>query len=742
MSLTHPQRAASAALARLVLFALCSLTAAIGYARPAQSTMVLRKAALIADHWIVVLREDGTDPEAFARSQGHMPSHVYRHAIKGYAVALPERAVAALRKHPRVQFVQQDSTVYGVAQTLPTGIDRIDADTNTLANIDGFDDQVDVDVAVIDSGIDGTHPDLNVVGGVNYTTVKQTQWTDANGHGTHCAGTIGARDNGVGVVGVAPGARLWAVRVLDRDGSGRTSWVIAGIDWVKANAATIEVANMSLGGLGADDGNCGNTNNDAEHKAICAAVAAGVTFIVAAGNESDDSANHVPAAYDEVITVSALADFDGKPGALGTGSYAFSSCTEAADDSFACFSNYGADVDIMAPGVGIYSTYKTGTYSNSSGTSMAAPHVAGAAALIAAANPTWGPAEIKAQLLSDAKPSTFVTDDPDGVHEPLLYVGAIVPTHDLAITGVSAVKLASPGDVLEVVVSVSNPGTFAETSTVTLSDLTSGQTLGVQSVSLGAGGATTVSFSWNTTGATFGAHVLGAEVAAVSGETATTNNSGSAIVDLVNPVHDVAVTSVTAPAQVVAGQTATVSVAVQNQGTFAETFSVSLNDGIASVGSQQVTLAAGASTTLSFSWSTAGLAAGGYTLTATADTVSGEGDAADNSAATTTSIVQSQALVVAVSTDKATYINGQTAAITVTVTDGVSAVSGAAVVLKITTPKGLVYTGNGTSDAAGKVTFSFGINAKKDGKGTLSLAATATKAGFSGGAGSGSFIVL
>lgn len=688
----------------------------------------LGRGATIPGHWIVVLRDNHPDPAGFARQQGHTPSHVYRHALKGYAVQLPDRAVAGLRHNPNVRFVQPDSVVTASVQTLPTGINRIDADTNQQAKIDGVDERVNVDVAIIDTGIDPTHPDLNVVGGVNFTKGKADQWADQNGHGTHCAGTVGALDNGVGVVGVAPGARLWAVRVLDRNGSGATSGVVAGIDWVAANAATIRIANMSLGGSGSDDGNCGNTNNDAEHKAICAAVAAGVTFVVAAGNETDDAANHTPAAYDEVITVSALADFDGLPGGTGSATFAFSSCTENVDDSFACFSNYGADVDIMAPGVGIYSTYKGGTYADSSGTSMAAPHVAGAAALIAAANPGWSPAQVKAKLLADAKPTDFVSDDPDGVHEPLLYVGSAAPAHDLAITSVSAPGSAAPGDVVSVSVTVANQGTFAESSTVSLVDISSGLQIGSQALNLAAGAVTTLTFNWDTTSAGLGSHVLGAEVAAVAGETDTADNASSAVVNLIAPIHDVAVTSVSVAAQVAAGSVAAVTVGVTNPGTFGETFAVTLSDGVATVGSQTISLAAGASTTLTFNWDTAGLALGGYTLTATAAAVAGETALSNNAASAGTTLIQAQTLHASVTTNSPSYKSGATVQITAVVTDGSSPVSGASVGVQIATPKGKVYAGSGTTAADGTVTFNFGTNAKKDGYGTYVVTITATKA--------------
>ena len=376
----------------------------------------------IPGQYIVVLNDRadaGAVGREHARSYGASVLHVYRYALRGYAARMSDQAASRIARDPRVLFVQPDSVVTATAQSLPTGINRVDGEQSATANINGTDERVNVDVAVIDTGIDTTHPDLNVVGGRNCST--GTGYKDGNGHGSHVAGTIAAKDNGVGVVGIAPGARLWAVRVLNNQGSGTMSSVVCGIDWVTSKAGTIEVANMSLGGSGSDDGNCGNSNNDAEHRAICRSVQAGVTYAVAAGNSSANSANHVPASYDEVITVSALADFNGQPGGG-----AAATCRSDVDDTFADFSNYGADVDIIAPGVCIRSTWKGGTYNTISGTSMASPHVAGGAALYKATHPSATPTEVKGALQSAGNLDwTWPSQDPDGIQETLLNVATL-----------------------------------------------------------------------------------------------------------------------------------------------------------------------------------------------------------------------------------------------------------------------------------------------------------------------------
>ena len=200
--------------------------------------------------------------------------------------------VAAL---PGVESVQKDTPVAATAQTTPTGINRADADLSPTAAINGVDQRVNVDVAVIDTGVDLDHPDLNVYrAGAKNCALLGLNADDDHGHGSHVAGTIGALDNSSGVVGIAPGARIWPVKVLNALGSGMNSDVICGIDYVTSKSAEIEVVNMSLGGAGTDDGNCGNTNNDAMHQAICAAVSSGLTFVVAAGNDSADASSLHP----------------------------------------------------------------------------------------------------------------------------------------------------------------------------------------------------------------------------------------------------------------------------------------------------------------------------------------------------------------------------------------------------------------------------------------------------------------
>jgi subtilisin family serine protease len=375
--------------------------------------------------YIVVLRADA-DSAVVARDHaarhGASVSHVYQAALRGYAATIPEARLAALRTDPRVEFISADREVHAIAQTLPTGINRIEGDLSSQESGNGSGSvggPAVAAVAVIDTG-SGPHGDLNVVGGVNCSSGRRSNFSDGNGHGTHVAGTIGAKDDGAGVVGVAPGVRIYSVRVLNNQGSGSWASVACGIDWVTGRRAefndgaadgdagiNIAVANMSLGGAGSDSpshADCTNANNDALHTAICKSVKAGVTYVVAAGNSNANFATFVPAAYDEVLTVTAMADFNGAPGGGAP-----ATCRADVDETPADFSNFttpGSSDEIhtiAAPGVCILSTWKGGGYNTISGTSMASPHVAGTAALcIATGNCPGGPSAVISKLRSDA----------------------------------------------------------------------------------------------------------------------------------------------------------------------------------------------------------------------------------------------------------------------------------------------------------------------------------------------------
>ncbi|MBW2967102.1 S8 family peptidase [Candidatus Woesearchaeota archaeon] len=246
-------------------------------------------------------------------------------------------------------------------QVVPWGVDQIDAE---LSAFDGS----GVTVCVVDTGIDRDHPDLTVAEGRNFVptgrVIKTDRWDDDNGHGTHCAGTVAALDNGLGVVGVAPGATLMAAKVLDRYGSGWTSDIIAGVEWCVANGA--DIVSMSLGG---------GDYNPIFEEALLNAEAAGVLVVAAAGNDYGAPVIY-PAAYDSVVAVGAT----------------------DSSNAIAEFSNVGPELELSAPGVAILSTCINGEYCEKSGTSMATPHAAGVAALALSMNSTMAPAEVRTWL--------------------------------------------------------------------------------------------------------------------------------------------------------------------------------------------------------------------------------------------------------------------------------------------------------------------------------------------------------
>jgi subtilisin family serine protease len=345
-----------------------------------------------------------------------------------------EDFVNTLKQNPAVEAVYNDGIVTIQAQVLPNDQNRVDADLSPTKSGDGA-GMVNADIAIIDTGVQSDHPDLNVFKCVSFVDnptpgVPRDLCTDGQGHGTHVAGTAAAKDDGNGVVGKAPGARIWAIKVLSDSGSGTFSDILEGINYVAANSNSIEVINMSLGG--------GGTFPPLETAITNLVNSKGVVVVVAAGNENSDANNFTPARTPAAITVSAAADSNGKCGGGGPAT------SRGLDDSYADFSNHGSVVDIAAEGTDVFSTYKGSKYATMSGTSMAAPNVAGAAALYKSMNPSATPVEVDAYLKStgtkmatsgspllpcdgNGKGYFDPANDGDTIREPLLYMGWSAP---------------------------------------------------------------------------------------------------------------------------------------------------------------------------------------------------------------------------------------------------------------------------------------------------------------------------
>jgi subtilisin family serine protease len=434
---------------------------------------------IAAGRYIVILSATADTAGVIARHrdrEGIKADRRFERAVRAFSAKLDAGQRRALLADPNVVAVVPDEVIGLAGQVNPTGVSRVGARLSPVAKIDGIDERVDADVAIVDTGV-VKHADLNVVGGVNCSTSDRSAWQDQNGHGTHVAGTVAAIDNDFGVVGVAPGARIWAVRILNADGYGLLSWYVCGLDWILAQRdptdstrPLIEAVNMSVAKSGSDDRNCGLTNKDILHQAICRLYKGGITVVAAAANESRSAANFVPAAYNEVITVSALADTDGKAGGLG-GNRCYSWGTYDVDDTFADFSNYGSDIDIIAPGKCIWSTVPGG-YRYSSGTSMAAPAVTGAVALYKASRPGATPSEVRASLRYLGNNGWKTSTDPDSVHEPLLDVHRLGNLGSFGVGAETAVlRIPSAGGAVTTPVTVTRSSTFFERVSLSFTDV-------------------------------------------------------------------------------------------------------------------------------------------------------------------------------------------------------------------------------------------------------------------------------
>jgi subtilisin family serine protease len=367
-------------------------------AAPEAAIMAAPGAEVVPDSYIVVLKPTGgavtSQASTLAAKHRATVRATYSHALRGFAASMSERQARQVAAEPTVAYVQPN-VVHRVSATQPNppsyGLDRIDQRNLPLNSSYTYNTTAtNVHAYVIDTGILTGHNDFGGRATSGFDAIDGGTADDCHGHGTHVAGTVGGTS-----YGVAKGVQLVAVRVLDCNGSGTTAQVVAGIDWVTANAAKPAVANMSLGG-GADT---------ALDDAVRRSITSGVSYAIAAGNGflglfALDACTQSPARVAQALTVSATSNTDRKPS----------------------WANRGTCVDVFAPGVNITSAWNTGNTATNTitGTSMATPHVAGAAALYLANNPTATPAQVHAAIVNNA--TTGVVGSPgSGSPNRLLY---------------------------------------------------------------------------------------------------------------------------------------------------------------------------------------------------------------------------------------------------------------------------------------------------------------------------------
>ncbi len=393
MAIRRPRGGRALAVSLLVVATATAASATPAAAAPATGHIKLAgTATAVPNSYIVVLKEARTArvaQDGLAKRFGGKVARDFGAVLNGFEATMSETAAKRLAADSRVAYVEQNQTVslLGTQTGATWGLDRIDQRNRPLNSTYTYPvEAANVTAYIIDTGIRFTHTDFGGRATSGYDAVDGGSADDCNGHGTHVAGTVGGR-----LYGVAKAVRLVGVRVLNCSGSGSNAGVIAGVNWVTQNARKPAVANMSLGG-GA---------STALDNAVSASINSGVTYALAAGNSNANACSTSPARVASAITVGATTSTDAR----------------------SSFSNYGTCLDIFAPGSSITSAWSTGdsTTRSISGTSMASPHVAGAAALVLSANPAATPAQVRDSLVTSSTPNV-VTSAGSGSPNRLLFV--------------------------------------------------------------------------------------------------------------------------------------------------------------------------------------------------------------------------------------------------------------------------------------------------------------------------------
>ncbi|MFE9956244.1 S8 family serine peptidase [Micromonospora sp. NPDC005299] len=494
---------------RSVLVGAAALTmlAAASPASAAEPTGAIRAAGgptAVADSYLVVLKDSAVAPSRVTETahrltarHGGTVARTWRAALRGFELSVGATAAARIAADPAVAYVEQNHTVsIAGTQTNPPswGLDRIDQRNlplnssytypNTASNVHAY---------IIDTGVLFGHNDFGGRAVSGFDAVDGGSADDCNGHGTHVSGTVGGSS-----YGVAKGVQIVGVRVLNCQGSGTNAQVVSGIDWVTANAVKPAVANMSLGG----------SANSSIDTAVTNSINSGITYAVAAGNgdilgNRQNACNYSPARVASAITVGATQN----------------------NDAAASFSNYGTCVDILAPGVNITSAWYTGTTATNtiSGTSMASPHVAGAAALVLSANPSWTPQQVRDSLVNNATPNV-VTNVGTGTPNRLLYVvngSTPPPTNDFSVSVSPTAGSTAPGGSVTATVATATTNGSAQSVSLSASGLPSGATASFNPATVTSGGSSTLTIatSASTPAGTYAVTITG--TAASGTKTAT-----------------------------------------------------------------------------------------------------------------------------------------------------------------------------------------------------------------------------
>ncbi|MFC3503556.1 S8 family serine peptidase [Micromonospora krabiensis] len=497
----------------LVGVATLSMLVAATPALAAEPTGTIRAAGgetAVADSYIVVFKDTavgrdtvGDNASRLVGRHGGTVARTYGAALRGFEVRVGAKAAARIAADPAVAYVEQNHTVsIAGTQTNPPswGLDRIDQRNlplnssytypNTASNVRAY---------IIDTGVLYGHNDFGGRAVSGFDAVDGGSADDCNGHGTHVAGTVGGS-----AYGVAKGVQIVGVRVLNCQGSGTNAQVVAGIDWVTANAVKPAVANMSLGG----------SANSSIDTAVNNSINSGVTYAVAAGNGNalgvrQNACNYSPARVPAAITVGATQN----------------------NDAAASFSNFGTCVDILAPGVNITSAWYTSASATNtiSGTSMASPHVAGAAALVLSANPSWTPQQVRDNLVSNSTPNV-VTNVGTGTPNQLLYVvNGTPPANDFSVSVSPTSGSTAPGGSVTATVGTATTAGSAQSVSLSASGLPTGATASFSPATVTSGGSSTLTIatSASTPAGTYPITITGTGTAGARTATYTLTVTGS-----------------------------------------------------------------------------------------------------------------------------------------------------------------------------------------------------------------------